>query len=162
MEIRVATQEDAELLDRLLVERAARHVPRWAAQQAGEGRYFLAWDAAAPVGWVSLSWQASPQAAGRHLAELIDLSVVETARRRGVGRALLHAAIEAARERGTEGVGLKVTVANPWNDAARALYASEGFVDAGAGEFDDGYWYWTDDGEKHWDGEPHRYLWLLF
>jgi hypothetical protein len=38
------------------------------------------------------------------------------------------------------------------------MYARRGYRDAGLGEFEDGYFYWTPDGENHWDGEPHRFL----
>jgi hypothetical protein len=26
------------------------------------------------------------------------------------------------------------------------------------GEFESGYYWWTESGERLWDGEPHRYL----
>lgn len=165
MDIRVATHADIAELERRFPDPhapATRHAERRQLQEEGKGVYFVAWQAAEPIGWVFLSWQPSAQSEGRRLAEVIDLHVEEPARRQGAGRALLHAAVDASQAASMEGVGLTVTVANPWNDAARALYASEGFADSGAGIFEDGYWYWTSDGEKHWDEEPCRYLAKLF
>ncbi len=49
-------------------------------------------------------------------------------RRRGVGTALVQAAVEAARARGCHKVSLQVW---PHNDAARALYRKLGFEDEG-------------------------------
>lgn len=134
------------------------HARRWRTQEAGEGVYLVAWLDAVPIGWALVRWHASEQAGGAHVAELEGLDVVAEHQRRGAGTLLLEAALDAARASGFDGLGLKVTVANPWNDAARRLYARHGFEDAGAGAFEDGYWYWTEGGERHWDGEPHRYL----
>jgi ribosomal protein S18 acetylase RimI-like enzyme len=53
------------------------------------------------------------------------LAVAEAARRRGLGRALVRAAVAGAREEGLRAVGLHVSVTNP---GAVALYESEGFV----------------------------------
>ena len=50
------------------------------------------------AGYVKLG-QALPIAASRHVLEIKGLAVSPAHRRRGVGRALLHAAIGAARER---------------------------------------------------------------
>ena len=55
---------------------------------------------------------------------LEDLFVRESARGRGVGRALAEAAIERARERGSRRIELDVNDANP---AALALYEHLGF-----------------------------------
>jgi ribosomal-protein-alanine N-acetyltransferase len=59
----------------------------------------------------------------------ITLVAVEPAlRRRGLGRRVLLALIEAGRERGARHATLEVSVAN---EAARALYAAAGFQAAG-------------------------------
>jgi GNAT superfamily N-acetyltransferase len=160
-DVRRATRD---AIDELVRRYADPHAPesfherRWRIQEAGEGVYLVAWDGGVPIGWVLVEWSASPEAGGAHLAELVGLDVVEAHRDRGAGTLLLETALEEARTAGFAGLGLKVTVANAWNDAARRLYERHGFVDSGAGEFEDGYWYWTRDGERHWDGEPHRYL----
>jgi GNAT superfamily N-acetyltransferase len=59
--------------------------------------------------------------------ELEDLFVAAEARRSGLGRALLHAAIERARERGCRRIGLDT---GELNEAAVALYRSAGFSNA--------------------------------
>jgi ribosomal-protein-alanine N-acetyltransferase len=53
------------------------------------------------------------------------LAVAEAGRRRGLGRALVRAAVEGARAEGLRAIGLHVSVTNP---GAVALYESEGFV----------------------------------
>jgi ribosomal protein S18 acetylase RimI-like enzyme len=52
------------------------------------------------------------------------LAVVAEARRRGLGRALVRAAVEGSRAEGVRSIGLHVSVTN---EGAVALYASEGF-----------------------------------
>ena len=56
---------------------------------------------------------------------LEDLFVREEARRFGLGRALVDAAVERARERGCKRIELDV---NEDNTAARALYEACGFL----------------------------------
>lgn len=60
-----------------------------------------------------------------HLLEVSGIAVDRAHRRTGVGRALLRTAIDAARSRRLAPVALHVSTAN---DAAIALYESEGFV----------------------------------
>ena len=58
-------------------------------------------------------------------AQLLNLTVAEPARRRGIGRALLRRFLADARARGAEQCFLEVRVSNL---AAIALYAGEDFV----------------------------------
>ncbi len=53
-----------------------------------------------------------------------DVIVDENLRRRGIGEALMHRAIELARQAGAEGVSL---TSNPRREAANLLYQSMGF-----------------------------------
>jgi ribosomal-protein-alanine N-acetyltransferase len=53
------------------------------------------------------------------------VAVARGARRRGLGRALVRAAVQGARDERLRAVGLHVSVTNP---GAVALYESEGFV----------------------------------
>jgi len=73
------------------------------------------------VGRLSLS--RDPHPASRHVADL-GLMVAVSHRRRGVGTALLHAAVEWAREAGVRKLELHVF---PWNEPALGLYENFGF-----------------------------------
>ena len=75
------------------------------------------------AGYVKLG-QALPIAASRHVLEIKGLSVSIGHRRRGVGRALVHAAIGAAREAGARRLTLRVL---SHNTDARSLYEACGF-----------------------------------
>lgn len=70
-------------------------------------------------------------------AEILTLAVMPAARRRGLGAALLHAAMARAAHLGAAAVFLEVSVANA---AARPLYAAHGFREAGLRRryYDDG------------------------
>lgn len=61
-------------------------------------------------------------------AEILTLAVRPAARRRGIGRGLLAAALQAAAEAGAARLLLEVAEANP---AARSLYAAAGFAPVG-------------------------------
>ena len=73
------------------------------------------------VGYV-VAWFAGGQ------GEIANLAVDETARGRGLGAALLSAALDEARRQGTEEVFLEVRSSNM---RARQLYESRGFVEVG-------------------------------
>src|SRR5271156_537147 len=60
--------------------------------------------------------------------ELLNLAVAPERRQRGVGRELLDAALECAREAGAQKIFLEVRASNV---GARALYASLGFAGEG-------------------------------
>ncbi len=61
-------------------------------------------------------------------AEVLTFGVAPEARRRGLGRQLLDAAIVAARARGAAGLFLEVALGNT---AAVSLYAAVGFTQVG-------------------------------
>lgn len=81
---------------------------------------FVADDGGDVLGVVSVGPHGDPG-----VAWISKLFVVSRARGRGVGRALLHAAHDAARGRGMREVGLRSRVVFR---AALALYAAEGYV----------------------------------
>jgi ribosomal-protein-alanine N-acetyltransferase len=66
--------------------------------------------------------------AEQSLAEIENLAVDSTARRRGAGRALLAAALDWAREQGAERMQLEVRAGN---EAALALYRAMAFCEVG-------------------------------
>ena len=82
---------------------------------------FVAEDAGRIVGRLSLA--RDPHPASRHVADL-GLMVAVGHRRRGVGTALLHAAVAWARDAGIRKLELHVF---PWNEPALALYEAFGF-----------------------------------
>jgi ribosomal protein S18 acetylase RimI-like enzyme len=69
-------------------------------------------------------WTGEPEA---HLQELY---VVPALRRRGIGRALLEATLELARQRGATGIDLNT---GQTDTAARGLYESSGFTNREGG-----------------------------
>ena len=77
------------------------------------------------VGRLSVARDVHP--ASRHVADL-GLMVAASARRQGVGRALLEAAVDWARPAGVRKLELHVF---PHNEPAIALYESFGFVQEG-------------------------------
>ncbi len=91
------------------------------------------------VGYVRLV-RPTPLACNAHVRQIQGLAVDDRARGRGVGRALLRAAMDEARRQGASRITLRVLGRNA---PARALYASEGFAVEGVlpGEFllEDGY-----------------------
>jgi RimJ/RimL family protein N-acetyltransferase len=86
---------------------------------------FVAEDDGDIVGRLSVARDQHP--ASRHVADL-GLIVAATHRRRGIGTALLDAALEWAQESGVRKLELHVF---PWNEAAIALYERFGFVREG-------------------------------
>ncbi|MEU2283983.1 GNAT family N-acetyltransferase [Streptomyces sp. NPDC013178] len=76
------------------------------------------------VGYVRLGFPTS-LACNAHVRQIQGLAVADEARGRGVGRALIRAAVEEARRRGARRITLRVL---GHNTPARKLYESEGFV----------------------------------
>ncbi|MFJ5288801.1 GNAT family N-acetyltransferase [Streptomyces sp. NPDC088348] len=85
------------------------------------------------VGYIRLV-PPTPLVSNAHVRQIRGLAVAGTARRHGVGRALLRAACAEARRQGATRITLRVL---GHNTPARELYAAEGFVVEGVlpGEF---------------------------
>jgi ribosomal protein S18 acetylase RimI-like enzyme len=85
------------------------------------------------AGYVTLK-PATELQASDHVLHIAGLAVAETVQRRGVGRALMDAAVDEARRRGARRLTLRVLAPNA---AARRLYEGCGFVVEGVlrGEF---------------------------
>lgn len=86
---------------------------------------FVAASALEPYGFLLLLDDLPDEVTGTPQAFIAYMAVEPHARRRGVGRALLHAAERAARDRGIPYVALMVTEDNV---AARAMYAQAGYA----------------------------------
>ena len=92
-----------------------------AVHRSAHGAVFVA---EAPEGLVArLSVARDPHPASHHVADL-GLMVAQSHRRRGIGTALLDAAVDWGRHAGVRKLELHVF---PWNDAALALYEAFGF-----------------------------------
>ncbi|AKJ13627.1 acetyltransferase [Streptomyces incarnatus] len=76
------------------------------------------------AGYVRIG-RPTPLASNAHVLQIQGLAVAAQARGRGLGRALIRAAVEEARGRGARRLTLRVL---GHNAPARALYASEGFA----------------------------------
>jgi ribosomal protein S18 acetylase RimI-like enzyme len=76
------------------------------------------------AGYVHLGFP-TPLDVNRHVRQIQGLAVSEEARGRGVGRALVRAAVDEARRRGARRLTLRVLA---HNTPARGLYEAEGFV----------------------------------
>ena len=86
---------------------------------------YVAEDGGRIVGRLSIARDQHP--ASRHVAD-IGLMVAASHRRRGIGTALLDAAVDWARRAGVHKLELHVF---PWNEAAIRLYERFGFVQEG-------------------------------
>ena len=138
--IRPADPSDAEQLARL-ADAVSSEPEGWLISIAGEWRsaaderrylkalrryphagvFVAEWDDGTIVGRLSVGRDPHPSSA--HVAD-VGLMVAMAARRQGVGRALIEAAIDWARSAGVRKLELHVF---PWNEAAIALYESAGF-----------------------------------
>ena len=134
--VRVAAREDAEVVARLLCafrDHEGRHWPPDATMRAGVERligrddteYLLAGDPPAGVAQLRYRYGVWWDAEDCHLE---DLFVIDAARGTGLGRALVTAVIERARERGCRRIELDTAEENA---PALALYRSLGFRSGG-------------------------------
>jgi len=111
--------DDVGLVDsRLPLNRLDQHVVEGST-------YLIAWNGEEPVGHAHLAWR------GTHLRlpEIQDMFVLPELRERGIGTTLVHAAEQAARDRGWERISLSVS--RDGNPTARRLYERLGYTDAG-------------------------------
>ena len=130
--VRLATEDDAGEVARLIAafrDWQGRNEPSDASIEASVRRlladpnteYFVGGEP--PAGVLQLRFRHSVWT-GTEDAHLEDLFVDETARRSGLGRALVDAALEHARKRGCARIELD---ANEANETALRLYRSVGF-----------------------------------
>jgi len=92
------------------------------AEPSRDGLLLGAWDDRALVGFACLYWTYSSVSAAR-IALLSDLFVTESARGRGLGRALIGAALDATRRHGLRHLEWYTA---PDNEIAQRLYDATG------------------------------------
>jgi GNAT superfamily N-acetyltransferase len=136
--IRVGGPDDAELLGAMLhefnaaygeTEPSAEAVAELARPQLESGEVAVLFCGDGPDGFASLRFRGSLYTPGPD-ACLEELWVRPHARGIGLGRALLEAAMELARERGADRIDLNTSTDD---HEARSLYASAGFTNAEGG-----------------------------
>jgi len=132
-QIRPAVPEDAALLGRMLhefnaeygeTEPSADTIAELARPQLESGEILALFGGEAPDGFAQLRFHLSLYDAGPD-ACLEELWVRPAARGTGLGRSLLTAAMDAARQRGATRIELNTSTDD---DVARALYESAGFT----------------------------------
>ena len=132
--LRIGGPGDAELLGRMLyefnaeygqTEPAAEQIGRLAGPQLASGEVAVVFGPGdPPVGFAQLRYRNSLYEPGPD-ACLEELWVRPVARGTGLGRALLEAAMDLAREHGATRIDLNTSVTD---EAARALYTTCGFT----------------------------------
>jgi ribosomal protein S18 acetylase RimI-like enzyme len=127
--IRPVRPDDAPVLRRMREEAGwdLEKVPAWiAASLTGERPSWVAVLNGEPMGMISLELvDPDPEVAdGKDVAAVTSLSVLASAARRGIGRALTEFAEEQARARGVRVLTLNT---RPTNAAAIALYEGLGY-----------------------------------
>ncbi len=123
MIVRSATEADLDILAHL---HALAFSPGWGAEEiadlgSGPGAFALIAEDSVPCGMILCR-----TAVGE--VEIYTIAVDPAARQRGVGRALVEAAMTQARHDGAGEAFLEVSVENP---AALALYGATGFARVG-------------------------------
>jgi ribosomal-protein-alanine N-acetyltransferase len=125
-EIRVATPADIDAI--MALETSTFTSDAWSTESmsselASRHTYYLfAFDPSEPYALAGYGGLLAPRNSGD--ADIQTLAVAPTARRRGLGRAIVVALLAAAKARGASQVFLEVRADNP---SARALYDSLGF-----------------------------------
>jgi GNAT superfamily N-acetyltransferase len=136
--IRIGGPADAHLLGLMLHEfnaaygatdPSAETVERLARPQLESGEVAVLFGGDGPDGFASLRFHASLYSPGPD-ACLEELWVRPHARGTGLGKALLKAAMEVARDRGADRIELNTSTDD---HEARSLYASAGFTNAEGG-----------------------------
>jgi ribosomal protein S18 acetylase RimI-like enzyme len=158
VEIHPLEAGELALVERLLRRYPGKHSERLRAQSRGECVYLIAWAGLEPVGHLNLRMRGrklSDRARRAQAAQIEDLAVAPAHRRRGIGTQLMRRAEQEAAARGFSALGLGVDVDNA---PARALYAQEGYVESGSGEFVVSYPYLDENGLERQARELCTYL----
>ncbi len=142
--IRQFSSEDLlRLAGHIPPETLAHHHERLAWQEEKCALYLVAWRGDVVAGRATLLWESKyPQVVQRHPMGCEVNALEATPTGQGVGRALMQAAEDAVRARGSLSLGVAVALTN---DDARRLYDRLGYRDWGGGpvcdewdEYDEG------------------------
>jgi ribosomal protein S18 acetylase RimI-like enzyme len=136
--VRPADAADLDLLARLLITQLREHaieLPESELRAAAEGlfrrpqagRFLVAVEGEKTIGFAALSFLWTLERGGR-AAWLDELYVVPERRGAGIGRKLLHAAMEVAAAAGCRAVDLEI---DGEHQRAASLYRREGFRELG-------------------------------
>jgi GNAT superfamily N-acetyltransferase len=101
-------------------------------QDNNERVCWLAWDKTAFAGYVTLKWKSSyPPFLEHSIPEIVDLNVLPTFRKQGIGTALLDKA-ESLAARSASFIGIGVGLYQDYG-AAQRLYIKRGYLPDGRG-----------------------------
>lgn len=129
-QLRRATEDDLDALT--AIEHAVYPTDAWSRQtmraelRGPHAYYVIAHPIDDPATIEGYAGLLAPRGSGQ--ADVQTMTVVASARRRGLGRTLLSTLLNEARRRGAEEIFLEVRADNP---NAQALYESAGFVAIG-------------------------------
>lgn len=127
-------------------------------QNRGLLSIIVAWAGKLPTGYSFISWEGArdPDIRKRfpNIPELYRLAVLEHARSKGIGTALIHAQEKMARERGHSQIGLGVAHTNT---RAHVLYQRLGYREV-INEYHDRYHYLDDEGQVKEASDKCRFM----
>ena len=132
MDVRACSERERELVRERWPASADIADAYYAEQQSGAATFLLGWEGDEPWGWALIQWRGcvgeNARAAFPDCVEVNHLQVRPEHQGRGAGTAILAAAEQRARDRGTPHVAVSVALTNP--DAAR-LYRRLGYQPTG-------------------------------
>jgi GNAT superfamily N-acetyltransferase len=132
--VRRLAANDLEAFARdLPVWNSAEYAKRLAAQERGELVLVVAWENGRAVGKAMVLFpeheEYSESARRERCAEIRDVEVIEEARRRGIGSAMIRLLEDAARERRMPRIGMSVAIGQDAGPA-ELVYGKLGYVRA--------------------------------
>lgn len=160
IEIRKSTWNDLDALNTHLPSTIKNfHEKNLKAQDLEEGIWLVAWKNEKPIGHVRIRWAGSEnENVTSHVIAVphIDsLSVTESFQNHGIGKLLIEALEDLARQRGFKQIGLSVGIEN---SNALEFYKHLGFSNWKHGTYK-AYWDYVDsEGKQYNDSEERTYM----
>ena len=132
MEVRACSEHDLQTLRERWPTPDDVAGAHYAEQHAGGATFLVGWEGDEPSGWALIQWRGcvgeNARAAFPGCVEVNHLQVRPEHRGRGAGTAILAAAEQQARDRGTAHIAVSVS---PDNTAAARLYRRLGYQSTG-------------------------------